>query len=421
MLQTAVIAARTDDGRPDTAEIRRLAEAAGARVVDELTQTRPEDPGTYLGSGAVADLAGRVDDAGADTVVVDDALSPAQTVALEDAVGAHVVDRQRVVLQIFADGARTERARTQAELARLRYRLPRLRERSDEGAMNRFTESGTPLYDVLDRIDALERKLDELPAVDAQHRAARREQGCDLVALAGYTNAGKSTLLRRLADDMALDDDDHPDIATTADTADRLFETLNTTTRRTTLGERSALVTDTVGFLEDLPHPLVESFGGTLRAARAADVVVVVADVSLPAADLRRRLATALDAVPDDARTVTVLNKADAVDRATLAGRRAAVADLAPDPIAVSATEDDDLSGLVERVRAALPALEHATLQLPNSEAAMSLVSWLHDEATSVEAEYGAEAVTVAVRADESTVAKARDRAASLSATSATA
>jgi len=393
-------------------------EAAGARVVGELTQRRPEDPGTYLGEGKVTELADRVAATGADTVAVDGALSPGQTVSLEAAVGARVVDRHRVVLEIFADGARTERATTQAELARLRYRIPRLRKRSDEGALNRFTESGTPLYDALDRVDRLERKLNELPAVGERHRGARREQGFDIVALAGYTNAGKSTLLRRLADDMALAEPRHDDLATTAAAADRLFETLETTTRRATLAGREALVTDTVGLLDDLPHWLVESFRGTLRAAEAADVVVVVADVDQPAAELRRKLATARDTLPDGGRTVTVLNKADAVDPATLAERRAAVADLAPDPLAVSAREDDDLSGLVDRVSAALPSLERATLTLPNSEAAMSLVSWLHDAAASVETEYGADTVAVTVRADETTLAKARDRVASLSADS---
>ncbi len=416
MLHTAIVANRTDNGRPDTEEIRRLTTAAGARVVAEITQTRPEDPGTYFGAGKIKKLADIVARTGADTVVVDGALTPSQTVALEGTVGARVIDRRRVVLEIFADGARTERAETQAELARLRYRLPRLRERADEGILNRVTESGTPLYDVRDRIDRLERRLKELPAVDERHRRARHEQGFDLVAIAGYTNAGKSTLFRRLADEMRLGETTHDDIATTARTADGLFETLETTTRRATLRGRELLMTDTVGFLEELPHWLVESFRGTLREAAVADAVLLVADVAQPVGELRRKLETARETLPNDAETVTVLNKADAVDEATLRERRSAVVDLAPDSVAISAREDnrEALAPLIDRVLDALPALQRAELTLPLTGATMSLVSWLHDEATAVESDYGPDEVTLAVEADPTTVAQARHRAGEL-------
>lgn len=411
MLRTAVIAKRTDDGEPDTDEIRRLTEAAGARVLGEITQTRPPDPGTELGDGKVAELAALVDETGVDTVVVDNELTPRQTVNLEDAVGARVVDRHRVVLEIFAEQARTRRAQLQVELARLRYRLPRVRERSDEGALNRFTESGTPYYDLLDRIDELDRKLKALPAVDEQHRRARREQGFDLVAIAGYTNAGKSTLLRRLADDERLAEPDgiHDDIADTVGVEDRLFETLETTTRRATVDGRDVLLTDTVGFLDDLPHWLVESFRGTLEEVEEADAVLLVADVAQPTEELRRTLETSLETLGEDhPPVVTALNKADLVDEETLAERRAAVADVTADPVIVSAREDEDLSTLTEPLLDALPDLERATLELPLTDDAMSLLSWIHDEAPTVDVEYGPEHVVVEFAARPATVEKAR-------------
>jgi GTP-binding protein HflX len=411
MLQTAIIAKRTDEGEPDTEEIRDLAAAAGARVLGTVTQTRPRDPGTEFGDGAVEELADRVAETGADTVVVDNELTPQQTVNLEEAVGARVVDRHRVVLEIFAEQARTRRAQLQVELARLQYRMPRVRERSDEGALNRFTESGTPYYDLLDRIDELERKLKDLPAIDEQHREQRREQGFDLVAIAGYTNAGKSTLLRRLADDMCVEAATHEDLSETAGVEDRLFKTLETTTRRATIDGRNLLLTDTVGFLDDLPHWLVESFRGTIREVEAADAVLLVADVAQPTDELRRKLETAMETLGEDhTPVVTALNKIDRIDGATLSERRAAAADLAPNVVPVSAREDDHLSPLTDRLLTALPDLERAELALPLTDEAMSLVSWLHDEAVEAEVEYGSDRAVATFAARPATIRKARAR-----------
>jgi GTP-binding protein HflX len=411
MLQTAVIAKRTDDGSTDTGEIRGLTEAAGARVVGEVTQRRPADPGTEFGEGKVVELAETVEETGADTVVVDNELTPQQTVNLEAAVGARVVDRHRVVLEIFAQQARTRRAQLQVELARLNYRLPRVRERADEGMMNRWTESGTPLYDLLDRVDEVTRKLKALPAVDEQHRDARREQGFDLVAIAGYTNAGKSTLLRRLADDMSLAEVGHDDLESSAAVEDRLFETLETTTRRATFDGRDVLLTDTVGFLDDLPHWLVESFRGTLREVAEADAVLLVADVAEPADELRRKLETTMETLGEDhPPVVTALNKADQVDGDELAAKRGSVADVAPRPVAVSALDGDGMADITERLVDELPSLERATVELPLTDEVMSLISWIHDEAARADVEYGADGAVVEFDARPATVRKAKAR-----------
>lgn len=410
MLRTALIAKRTDEGDPNTAEIRGLTEAAGAEVAGELTQTRPADPGTHFGAGKVAELADRVAATGADTVVVDAALTPRQTVNLEDATGARVVGRHRVVLEIFARRARTRRAQLQVELAALRYRLPRVRERADEGALNRVTESGTPYYDLLDRIDELERKLDDLPAVDEQHRRARRDQGFDLVALAGYTNAGKTTILRWLADDLSPNDDRHADLSSAAGVEDRLFETLETTTRRATVDGRELLLTDTVGFLDDLPHWLVESFRGTLREVEAADAVVLVVDAAQPIDEARRKLDTALGNVPDDVPVVLALNKVDRLAAPEVAARREALGSDAANTVAISALEGD-LAALESALLDTLADLAHERLELPLSDEAMSLVSWLHDNAVDASVEYGPEQAVVEFEARPAMVRKAEARA----------
>jgi len=410
MLQTAIVAQRRVDSEPDTTEIRSLTEAAGATVRGEVTQRRQADSATNLGTGAVRDLTEQVQETGADTVVVDDGLTPQQTVNLEDETGAQVLDRHRLVLEIFAREARSRRAQLQVELARLRYRLPRVRERADEGALNRFTESGTPYYDLLDRIDELEQKLDDLPPVDREFRD-RRGQGVDLVAIAGYTNAGKSTLLRRLADGMALSPDTHADIEQSATADDHLFETLETTTRRATIAGRSTLLTDTVGFLDDLPHWLVESFRGTLSAVETADVTLVVVDAAQSVAETRRKLRTVIGALDGDhPPLVPVLNKTDLVECDHLARQRAAVEELAGEPVEISATEDVGIEALKREIAATLPDLDRTELTVPLTDDGMSTLSWLHDEAVDVDVEYGPEAVTARVAARPATLQKARAR-----------
>jgi len=427
MLQTAIITQRVSDGDPDTTEIRRLTEAAGARVVGEVTQTRHADPGTELGAGKVREVDRLVDETGADTVVVDGELTPRQTVNLEDEVGARVLDRHRIVLEIFASQAGDERSQLQVELARLRYKLPRVRERADEGILNRRSEKGTRYYDIEDRIADLERRLSELPAVDEQLRKRQREDGFDLIALAGYTNAGKSTLLRRLADEMSLAGETHDDLDTTAAAEDRLFKTLSTTRRRATIEGRKTIVTDTVGFLEDLPHWLVESFRGTLAAVEAADAVVVVVDIAQETDELRRKLTAVADTLGSDhPPVVPALNKADVVDAQTQQQRTRAVVEFVHEetgaaessgweqPIVVSALEDEDLSTLRREIASALPALDGVTLSIPLTDDGLSLLSWVHDHAASVTVTYESERAVVDIEAKSQVIDQARAKVASI-------
>lgn len=418
MLQTAVIAKRLPDGEPETAEIRQLTETAGARVVGEVTQQRERDPGTVLGSGKVDEIAAIVERNGADTVVIDEPVTPQQTVTLEARTGARVIDRYRLVLEIFARQARSRRAQLQVKLARLRYRLPRVRERTDEGMLNRRTESGTRYYDLLDRIDELERQIDDLPPVGEQFER-RREEGLDLIAIAGYTNAGKSTLLRRLANEMSVVEDTHDDLEQSATAADRLFETLETTTRRATIDDRETLLTDTVGFLDELPHWLVDSFGGTLSAVEHADVALVVVDGSQPADQIERKLTTTIETLTDDHPVVVpVLNKADLVDEDEMSDRRDAVTELLSDqigeryvePVCISATGGDGFEPLEARIRQALPDLERASFSLPLTDDGLSVLSRLHDEATEIDVQYGSERVAVELGAQPTTVEQLRAR-----------
>ena len=421
---TAIVAARADAPPVETDEIRALAEAAGYDVRAAVTQARADDPGTYFGRGKLTEVAARAAEVEADLLAVDGALTPRQTAAIKEALpdGTTVFDRYRLVLAVFADRASTRRAQLQTELARLTYDLPRLKERSDEGGLNRRVEKGTRVHGVKNRIADLERKLADLPHPAEHHRRERREQGFDLVTLAGYTNAGKSTLLHRLADDLALDDggadaesresDTHPDVASeTAAVRDRLFETLETTTRRATVDGRRVLCTDTVGFVADLPHWLVESFSETLSDAAAADAVVLVADAGDPPDELREKVEVALDVLGGQgvaaSAVVTALNKVDLLDDDALAARQEAIADLASAPVPVSVREGTNLDRLRAAVGDRLPT-ERADLRLPNGDSTMGVVSRAYDRAVVESVEYGPETVALSVRGRPAVVERLR-------------
>ncbi|MCH7661623.1 MAG: GTPase HflX [Euryarchaeota archaeon] len=399
MNSRAIITKRTDDDQPETTEIRGLAESAGCEIVDELTQIRAEDSRTYFGSGKVEELADRVAETGAEMVVVDGDLSPSQHHALRESLpeGTQLRDRQRLVLEIFAERATTRRAKLQVELARLKYDLPRTSKDADEGWLNKVVEKGSPLYDMRDRIDGIERKLNELPDRSEQRRAKRRESGFDLVTIAGYTNAGKSTLLHRLADDLDFDASEpvHPDIEVTAGVEDRLFKTLETTTRRAEIGGRRLLLTDTVGFIEELPHELVESFHSTLSETRTADLVVLVVDASDPVERIREKLAVShkiLDG--SDGEIITVLNKTDRLSNKELATAREEIIDLTDDSIPVSTTEGTNIDELRTRIVKALPNAR-VRLLVPNSSEGMGLISWAYDHATVENVSYDGERATI--------------------------
>jgi GTP-binding protein HflX len=220
-----------------------------------------------------------------------------------------------------------------------------------------------------------------------------------------------------LAADLDVDEnaDRHPDIDTTAESENRLFTTLGTTTRRAEMGRRDVLVTDTVGFISDLPHWLVESFKSTLDAVYRADLVLLVVDVSEPVEDIREKLVTAHDTLSErnEAPIVTVLNKIDQVDEAELERKREAISALAPNPVAVSAKAGLNVDTLETRVDRELPPFEHERLVLPMTDDTMSLVSWIHDHAVVETVDYGDE-VIIEFEARPAVVERSRAKAGDL-------
>jgi GTP-binding protein HflX len=420
-----VVAKRVDAGTPDTEEIRDLVRAAGYEVVGEVTQIRTEDAALCLGEGKVRTLAATVRETDAERVVFDNELGPYQTYNLGSELpdGIEVLDRFRLILEIFGQRANTRKAQLQVELAELRYELPRVEAkvslaRRDErpGFMGLGEYDESREQDIKAQISNIREELDRIEGTEAKRRKQRRESGFDLVALAGYTNAGKSTLLRRLASDVAVDENEglHPDLDATAESENRLFTTLGTTTRRAAM-DRDVLVTDTVGFISDLPHWLIESFKSTLDSVYRADLVLLVVDVSEPVEEIREKLVTCHDTLYErnEAPIVTILNKTDRVTDEQLRDTEATLSALAPNPVSISALENKGIAALRERIERELPAYERERLVLPMADETMSLVSWIHDNARVEEVDYG-EQVVVDFEARPAIVERSRAKAGDL-------
>ncbi len=390
---TAIIAKRVDSAPVETDEIEALVEAAGFEVVAILTQVRREDPGTYLGSGKVNELVEIAERREPRLVVVDGELTTGQASNLINALpdDVELVDRYRLILDIFAQQAHDRRAQLQVELVRLRYELDWFAATIEEDPLTKHQEKGSPRYQLQDRIKKLERELNELPDPGEHHRECRREAGFDFVTIAGYTNAGKSTLLRRLADELSIETDTHQDEETSAAVEDRLFKTLETTTRRATLRGRRVLCTDTVGYIDDLPHELVVSFAETLSEASVADVVILLTDATDSPDRFEQKLRVSLSVLKaqgvEQRDILPVLNKVDMVSADSIIDQLASLQSIDHEPIAISAVTGENVETLIDTIVERLPS-ESTTITTHYSDTAMSLVSEAYDRAIVTDIQY---------------------------------
>src|SRR3954466_549007 len=345
----AAVLAQGVDSEDELAELRELARTALVEPVGAVVQHRPRpERRTYLGKGKLVELKRTYRESGAEVLLVDDELDPAQQRTLEDALQARVVDRTQLILDIFAQHAVSAEGKLQVELAQLEYNLPRMRgmwqhlERLGGGVGTRGpgeSQLETDRRIARRRVSLLRRRLKELSRQRDVRRKERSRTETPTVALAGYTNVGKSTLLNVLTD-------------AEVSVRNRLFETLDPTTRGFEHEGRRYLVTDTVGFVRRLPHQLVEGFAATLEETLVADLVLHVVDGSAPEEKLVEQIA-AVHAVlhemgADELPLELVINKIDAVD--PLHRRR--LANRYPDALQVSALPGGGLDGLRARTAA---------------------------------------------------------------------
>lgn len=369
-----------EDAENSLRELAALAETAGATVLDGLLQRRAHpDPATYLGKGKAQELKELVAAAGADTVIADTELAPSQRRALEDVVNAKVIDRTAVILDIFAQHAKSREGKAQVELAQLEYLLPRLRGWGESmsrqaggqaaGGVGMGSRGPGETKIELDRrrintrMAKLRKQIQAMKPARETKRANRKKNQVPAVAIAGYTNAGKSSLLNKMTQAGVL-------------VENALFATLDPTVRKTATPDgRAYTLADTVGFVKNLPHQLVEAFRSTLEEIADSDLVVHVVDASHP--DPAGQIATVRNVIGEvGARNITeliVFNKIDLADDI----HRMALRGMEPDSIGVSARTGEGIDELLARIASLLPEpdIEVAAV-IPYSRG--DLVSRLH-------------------------------------------
>jgi GTP-binding protein HflX len=372
-------------------ELFALAETAGAVVLDGLLQRRAHpDPSTYFGKGKAQELRDVVAATGADTVIADTELAPSQRRALEDIVGVKVIDRTAVILDIFSQHAKSREGKAQVELAQLEYLLPRLRgwgESMSRQAGGQVGGAGAGMGSrgpgetkieldrrrIHTRMSRLRKQIKGFAPAREAKRANRNRFAVPSVAIAGYTNAGKSSLLNRITRAGVL-------------VENALFATLDATVRRSTTADgRLFTLSDTVGFVRNLPHQLVEAFRSTLEEVGEADVIVHVVDASH--ADPGAQLATVRDVIGEvgarDIPEIVVFNKSDLADD----DQRMALRGLEPNGIFVSARTGEGVDELLERVAELIPAPEvELELLVPYDRG--EVISKLHVQGRVLSTEY---------------------------------
>jgi GTPase len=390
----------TDAVEADLDELALLVDTAGADVVARVVQRRDRpDPATFVGRGKAEELHQTSESVDADTVVFDDELSPAQQRNLEKLLGRTAIDRTAVILDIFAQNARSQEGKAQVELALLRYRLPRLRGRGialsqQAGGIGTRGPGETQLEvdrrRLLRRMARLEADLRTLGETRRTQRRARQRSRQKSASLVGYTNAGKSTLLNRLTDAEVV-------------VENRLFSTLDPRTRRLALpGGEVVLVTDTVGFVRKLPHQLVEAFRSTLEEVRRAELLLHVVDASAedPEAQIEavRGVLAEIDAaeVPE----LLTINKADL---APAPARR--LAERHDGAVVVSARTGEGIESLLEAIGARLHHADRAVrLRVPFERG--DVLAALHREGEVVEEIHGEGATMLEVVLDDAARAR---------------
>lgn len=385
------------DIEEDLAELARLADTAGLDVVATVTQrlAKPEAK-TFIGTGKAEEVARLARNLDAKVVVLDEELTPSQQANLERLLpDVRVIDRTALILEIFAQHATSYEGKLQVELAQLEYQLPRLkgmwehleRERLGGGRGARFGAGESQLETdrrlTRKRIADLRRELAAIARHRETQRRARVGSGVFRIALVGYTNAGKSTVLNALTDAGVL-------------VEDKLFATLDATTRRLELPlGREATITDTVGFINKLPHGLVESFRSTLQEAREADLQLHVVDASSPHAGARIAAVNEVlsEIGANDRRQVLVFNKCDLLD----AGERARLEAAWPNAVFIAAATGEGMDRLVERLAHEAARLdEPVSVTIPYSRG--DLVSAVHERGTVLSEEHTSDGTALTAR-----------------------
>lgn len=376
-------------------ELKSLAESAGYTVVGKVEQVRAPDPKYQVGYGKIKEIAELVKATGAQKIIFDNMLKPVQAYNIAKETGVEAIDRFQLILEIFARRASTTEAKLQIQLAKLKYELARAKEKvrlakmgEQPGFMGLGAYEVDVYYETIKRqIQTITEKLRKIRKKRLLHRERRAELGFPSISLAGYTNAGKSSLFTALTEEEVPVDD-------------ALFTTLSTTTRLVKFSRKKFLLTDTVGFIDRLPITLIEAFRSTLEETIYSDLILLVVDVSEPPATVEKKLSVCLETInrigASGIPIITALNKIDLISETELQEKMDMLEGKAPKPVPISALYGINLDQLKEEITKTLCNYARVSFRLPMTSEAMSFLSWLFSRADVQEVNYtGEEAYVV--------------------------
>ena len=384
--------------------------------MDSIEQVRGPDSSYQIGRGKAEELAELVVNKKIEKTIFDNELKPIQVYNLAKLTGIEVIDRFQLILEIFAQRASTSEAKLQIQLAKLRYELPRAREKvrlARMGEQPGFMGLGKYEVDlyyetIRRRIYSIRSKLKKIRRKRHLHRTRRLELGFSLISLAGYTNAGKSSLFNALAEETAPVDPG-------------LFTTLSTTTRAITLSKRKVLLTDTVGFIDRLPITLIEAFHSTLEETIFSDLILLVVDVSESLMEIERKLSCCLDTIQKIGASripiVTALNKIDLLSEDEIQRKMEALNGITPNPIPISALNKINMDLLKQEITGHLKEYIQASFSVPITNESMSFLSWLFTRADIRDLKYEGENINIIFEAVPLFADKVRRRVEQLSGT----
>jgi len=390
-------------------ELRKLTESAGYTVVAELEQTRKPDARYQIGAGKVEELAAMAKETGAEKILFDNTLRTVQSYNLAKATGIEAIDRFQLILEIFTTRATTTEAQLQIQLATLKYELKHAKERvrltkmkEQPGFMGLGTYEADVYYEAVKRqIHTIQGKLEKIREKRVLHRERRTEQGFLSISLAGYTNAGKSSLFNALAEET-----------TRVDNA--LFTTLSTTTRLIEFSERKFLLTDTVGFIDRLPLTLIEAFHSTLEETIYSDLIILVLDVSEPIEMIDKKNDTCVQTIErigaSGVPVITALNKIDTLKENEANQKLEELKEKTKNPILISALHRTNLDLLRQEILKKLEDYVQATFSIPLTNQTMPFLSWVHNKANVQKINYTNNSVEVTFEANPLLAEKVRKR-----------
>jgi len=358
-------------------ELKKLAESAGYTIVAKLEQTRKPDPRYQIGAGKVEELAMLVKETGAEKILFDNPLKSVQAYNLAKATGIEAINRFQLILEIFTKRATTKEAQLQIQLATQQYELAHAKERVRLTKMKEqpgFMGLGAYEVDVYQnavkkQISTIQKKLEKIREKRLLHRERRTALGFSAISLAGYTNAGKSSLFNALTEE-----------AVRVDKA--LFTTLSTTTRLVVFSRRKFLLTDTVGFIDRLPLRLIEAFHSTLEETIYADLILLVLDISEPIETIERRNNICLETINQIGAAgipiITVLNKIDLLPEAEINQKLETLKEKTKNPILISALHQSNIELLKKEILKKLENYVQASFRVPLTNQTMPFMSWVH-------------------------------------------